>query len=302
MFRKLTMSTLAVAALIAGSAAAAEPVRHVFAPKPWKRYVITTTISTKSALTGRNLGQPIRLIDQTTHSLEMFTEAEDFLGGVEGTLQVVDSRGNAMTGTLQPINHETLLSPWVDARLRFRHTAEGKFEVRDVMGVPRERAPAAREVIGGMARKLLYPFAWPAGGAVVGRPFETIDREELQVENQRIPVDVLRRYTLESDDGTWIVFRTDTVVRPQDPRQPKTAFGRGQGQIVVDRKLGLGREFADKLHLESSFTSDKGPVTFVSDTETRTFILMDDRTAWEKALKEGKAAPGGKGAAKTGKP
>jgi hypothetical protein len=288
MARKTALTALTTLALIAGVAAAAEPVRYAFAPKPWKRYVITTTVSTKSALTGKNLAQPIRLIDQTTHSLEVFTEPEDFLGGVEGTLQVVGSRGNALTGTMQPIDHETLLSPWIDARLKFRHTADGKFEVRDVLGVPRERAAAARSAIGGLAQKLLYPFDWPAGGAVVGRPFETMEQQELQVENQRIPVDVLRRYTLESDDGSWIVFRTDTVVRPQDPRQSKTAFGRGQGQIVVDRKIGLGREFAEKLHLESSFMSDKGPVTYVSDTETRTFILMDDRTAWEKAVKEGK--------------
>lgn len=295
MLRRPTAVALLGAMTIAGIAVAAAPILFEFAPKPWKRYVVTTTISTKSALTGQNLAQPIRLIDQTTHSLELFTEPVDFLGGIEGTLEVVDSRGNALTGTLQPIQHPTLLSPWVGAKLKFRHTADGKFETRDVGGVAPAKAGQAKATIGELTERLLYPFVWPTGGAVVGRPFETARREEMAVENQRIPVEVLRRYTLEKDDGQWLFFRTDTVVRPQDPRQKKTAFGRGTGKIIVDRKLGLVREIFDQLHLESSFTSDKGPVTFVSDTDTQTIILMDDRTAYEKAVKAGKApAPGSK--------
>lgn len=250
-----------------------------FAPQPWKRYVITTSVQTRSALTGEGLPTPVRMVDVTTHSLEIVTEAEDFLGGVSGTIEVIDSRGQSMVGTVQGIGHVTPLTPLIGAKVGFRLSRDGSFRVGKVdLPSGSKAGRASVESLRQMAERLIFPLKLPERGAMIGRPFQTSKPQDLTIEKQQIPVELLNRYTLERADDEVLLFRTDAVIRPRNPDQIVTAFGRGSGSILLHRRLGMANEINEKLRMEAAFMGDRGKVSYVADTESQTLILMNDRS------------------------
>lgn len=235
--------------------------------QPDKKYLFTNATRTQVAIMGDHLPQDVKMVDVLTNVLELRTHPADFLGGVTGVVELVDSRSKTVGAAFRPVDRESPLKPFIGARAILRQSEEGEVSISDIElpeDAPSMGERAFREVVMGN----VYPIPEKRRELAIDDRFERRRERTISLQKVRVPVEQLERYILERTEPGKGMIKKETVIRPASKKQQQTVFGKGVAHMVYDVNAGIIVSSNDKMHMESKLRTPRGWITYVSNTKS----------------------------------
>ncbi len=267
-------TTLAVAQDQPGGDATQPGIKIQLYPKPYKKYVHTTTTRTKTMTRAPSSTQSHNVADGLTSIVEFSTWRREFNGDmpVEATLKHTES--NAFGAGMAPIQHS---SP-----LKHLEGAVGQFLIKPDSTVaiagykPGTGGPATRTQFHALVRSVIFGFEIESKELRPGDEFETLDARPMPIGTEVLNAEVLRKYVFLRTHQGKHEFGVEIVVRPEDPNATQQIFGRGRGALIINPDMGLIERSSESVTVEARIKGPGGWLLMKSDADTETLLIMTD--------------------------
>lgn len=249
-----------------------ERIQVVIAPAPKTRFVHTTSVKTKTTVKRLGGKEDKTVADVFTNIIELTTGAAEFDGTLPLSIRLIDTNAQAVTQMLKPLQRQSPLSGFVGAVAELNLYPDQTLRVADI----RMRGDVnmdAIKTLHKMAETVIFPFHPPKLLLAKDEHFELSEIRQFPVENEQVPFELLRKYTLLEFSDKQIKLKSDIVVRPRRREQAQQVFGRGDGFLTIDRVYGIVDRSHDNLIIEAKVLGSKGWMVTRSETESETFTV-----------------------------